>query len=106
MDKKDFHNKKEILTIKRDSHKKKIFLQMITNKNKCVQIIVDSQVNRGTRQQHSELRLSGQFQACYFFLRKDFERTKNVNQPKKQENKNKQAKNSKGDGAFCEPKNF
>ena len=48
MDKKDFHNKKEILTIKRDSHKKKFFLQMIINKNKCVQIIVNRQVKRGT----------------------------------------------------------
>ena len=28
----------KILTIKRDSHKKKRFLQMITNKNRCAQI--------------------------------------------------------------------
>ena len=45
----------------------------------------------------SYLRLSGQFQAClFFFLRKDFERTKKRHK-QKLTNKNKQTKKNKVD---------
>ena len=57
-DSKIFSQKEDILTdirkILKDSHKKKIFSQTITNKNKYVQIILDRMIDRGTRQQCSK----------------------------------------------------
>ena len=41
-------------------------------------------IDRGTRQQYSKMRSSGQFQACLFFLRKDFARTKSTKTQNKQ----------------------
>ena len=57
---------------------------MIINKKRLKKILTNdyeqkemhvNRVYRGTRQQYSEMRLSRQFQAC-FFLQKDFARTK------------------------------
>ena len=45
---------KDIRQILKDSHKKKRLSQMITNKNKYVQIILERQNDRGTRQQCSK----------------------------------------------------
>ena len=57
-DSKIFSQKEDVLTdirqILKDSHKKKRLSQMITNKNKYVQIILERQNDRGTRQQCSK----------------------------------------------------
>ena len=73
--------------IQKDSCKKKRFLQIIKNKNKCVQINLDRRVDRGTCRYYQD-----NFKSVYFFYKKILnaqKRKSNQNQLTKQKQANK-----------------